>query len=171
MWYDIYVMPADHSFDIVSKPNLQELDNAIQMAMKEIATRFDFKGSVSQISKEGDDKLALVSDDEFKLKNVVNILHDKFARRGLSLKFFEYGKIEEALGGHVKQQVTIKCGIAQDKAKELTKMIKSSGLKVQAQIQGDEIRVSAKKIDDLQAVMQKLKALDFALPLQFTNYR
>jgi len=171
MWYDIYAMPADHSFDIVSKPNLQELDNAIQMALKEIATRFDFKGSVSQISKEGNDKLNLVSDDEFKLKNVVNILQDKFARRGLSLKFFENGKIEEALGGHVKQQITIKNGIAQDKAKELVKMIKATGLKVQAQIQGDEIRVSAKKIDDLQAVMQQLKALEFSLPLQFTNYR
>lgn len=163
-------MPDDHSFDIVSKPNLQELDNAIQMAMKEISTRFDFKGSISQIAKEAD-KINLVSDDEFKLKNVTNVLQDKLVRRGLSLKFFEYGKVEEALGGNVKQQITIKQGIAQEKAKELTKLIKASGLKVQAQIQGDQIRVTAKKIDDLQAVIQKLKGLDFPIPLQFLNYR
>ena len=163
-------MVEEHSFDIVSKPNIQELDNAIQMAMKEIGTRFDFKGSISKITKEGD-KISLVSDDEFKLKNVVNVLQDKLVKRGLSLKFFEYGKVEEALGGNVKQQITIKQGIAQDKAKELTKMIKATGLKVQAQIQGDQIRVSAKKIDDLQAIIQKLKGLDFPTPLQFLNYR
>jgi hypothetical protein len=163
-------MAADHSFDIASEPNLQELDNALQMAAKELATRFDFKGSVSSITKEGE-KLQLVSEDEFKLKNLIQIFQDKVARRGISLKFFENGKIDNSLGGNVKQEILIKKGIPQDKAKELTKFIKASGLKVQTQIQGDQVRVSAKKIDDLQALIQKLKTLDFPLPLQFLNYR
>ncbi|OGC30701.1 YajQ family cyclic di-GMP-binding protein [candidate division WOR-1 bacterium RIFOXYB2_FULL_48_7] len=163
-------MAQDHSFDITSKPNLQELDNAIQMAAKELATRFDFKGSVSKITKE-EDKLVIVSDDEFKLKNVVGILQDKFAKRGLSLKFFEPGKVEQSLGGQVKQTLAIKQGIDHEKGKELNKYIKETGLKVQSQIQGDQIRVTAKKIDDLQALIQKLKGFEFSIPLQFANYR
>jgi cyclic-di-GMP-binding protein len=163
-------MPQDHSFDIVSKPNLQEVENAIQMAAKELANRFDFKGSISSITKEGD-KVKLVSEDEFKLKNVVSILQEKFTRRQIPLKFFEYGKIETALGGTVKQDITIKQGIPQEKAKEITKLIKTSGLKVQAQIQGDEVRVTSAKIDDLQAIIGKLKGTDFSLPLAFLNYR
>ncbi|MEE8638456.1 MAG: YajQ family cyclic di-GMP-binding protein [Candidatus Margulisiibacteriota bacterium] len=163
-------MAQDHSFDIVSKPNFQEIDNAIQMAMKEISTRFDFKGSISKIEKETD-KIKLTSEDTFKLKSVVNILQDKLAKRKVPLKFFEYGKAEEALGGNVKQLVTIKQGIPQDKAKEITKLIKSSGLKVQANIQGDQIRISAKKIDDLQSVIQKIKAANLPIVLQFVNYR
>jgi hypothetical protein len=163
-------MADNHSFDIVSKPDLQEIDNAIQMAMKEILTRFDFKGSISKIEKEGD-KIKLLSEDNFKLKNVTNILEDKLTKRKVPLKFFEYGKAEEALGGHVKQLVTVKSGIPQERAKEINKRIKESGLKVQTQIQGDEIRVTAKKIDDLQAVIQNLKAADFPVVLQFVNYR
>ncbi|MFA6169344.1 MAG: YajQ family cyclic di-GMP-binding protein [Candidatus Margulisiibacteriota bacterium] len=164
-------MAQDHTFDIVSKPNLQELDNAVQMAVKELANRFDFKGSVSSIEKQGDDKIVLISEDEFKLKNVVNILQEKLARRQLSLKFFEFGKIETALGGTVKQTIKIKNGIEQEQAKEITKLIKASGLKVQAQIQGDSVRVIAKKIDDLQAVMQKVNAANLPIALQFNNYR
>lgn len=163
-------MAKDHSFDIVSKPDLQEIDNAIQMAMKEITTRFDFKGSISKIEKEGD-KIKLISEEEFKLKNVANILQDKLIKRKVALKFFEYGKVEEALAGSVKQFITIKQGIPQEKAKEINKLIKSSGLKVQTQIQGDQIRVSAKKIDDLQATMQKLTASNLPIVLQFINYR
>jgi uncharacterized protein YajQ (UPF0234 family) len=163
-------MPQDNSFDIVSKPNLQEVDNSIVMAMKEIANRFDFKGSVSSITKE-EGKIKLVSEDEFKLKNVWNILSEKFAKRQIPLKFFEPGKIEEALGGTVKQEIVIKQGIPQDKAKEITKLIKASGLKVQAQIQGDEIRVSGKKLDDLQAVMAQIKAANLKIALSFVNYR
>ena len=163
-------MPQDHSFDIVSKPNVQEIDNAIQMAMKEISTRFDFKGSVSKIEKEGE-KIKLISEDDFKLKNVSAILQEKLARRQVPFKFFEFGKVEEALAGTVKQDVTIKQGIPQEKAKEITKLIKASGLKVQAQIQGDEIRVSAKKIDDLQAAMQQVKAANLPIALSFVNYR
>ena len=122
-------------------------------------------------SRKQDDKIVLVSEDDFKLKNVVNILQDKLARRQLSLKFFEFGKIETALGGTVKQIVKIKTGIEQEKAKEITKLIKASGLKVQAQIQGDSVRVIAKKIDDLQAVMQKVNAANLPIALQFDNYR
>ncbi|MDD5593463.1 MAG: YajQ family cyclic di-GMP-binding protein [Candidatus Margulisbacteria bacterium] len=166
-------MPQDHSFDIVSKPNIQEVDNAISQAMKEISTRFDFKGSISSITKGGDkgDIIKLVSEDEFKLKNVATILTDKFARRQVPLKFFEFGKVDEALGGTVKQDVTIKQGIPQERAKEITKLIKASGLKVQAQIQGDEIRVSSKKLDDLQAVIAQIKAANLPIALSFVNYR
>ncbi|MFH1347651.1 MAG: YajQ family cyclic di-GMP-binding protein [Candidatus Margulisiibacteriota bacterium] len=163
-------MAKDNSFDIVSKPNLQEIDNAIQMAMKEIVNRFDFKGSISKIEKE-DDNIRLLSEDDFKLKNVANVLQDKLVKRKVDLKFFEYGKIEDAASGHKKQLLTLKDGIPQDKAKEIVKLIKSMGLKVQASIQGDEIRVSAKKIDDLQTVMQKLKAANLPTVLQFINYR
>lgn len=163
-------MAQDHSFDIVSKPNLQEIDNAIQMAMKELSQRFDFKGSVSKIEKVGDN-IQLLSEDDFKLKNVANVLQDKLVKRKINLKFFEYGKIEDAASGHKKQLLTLKQGIPQDKAKEITKLIKSMGLKVQASIQGDQIRVSAKKIDDLQVVMQKLKAAALPVVLQFANYR
>ena len=166
-------MPQDHSFDIVSKPNMQEVDNAIQMASKELATRFDFKGSVSSITKGGEkgDIIKLVSEDEFKLKNVAGILNEKLARRQIPLKFFEFGKVEEALGGTVKQDLTIKQGIPQEKAKEITKLIKASGLKVQTQIQGDEIRVSGKKLDDLQAAMAQVKAANLPIALSFVNYR
>ncbi|MFH1542701.1 MAG: YajQ family cyclic di-GMP-binding protein, partial [bacterium] len=157
-------MAKDHSFDIVSEPNMQEIDNAISMAMKEIVNRFDFKGSVSKIEKE-EGNIKLVSDDEYKLKSVIDILQSKIIKRQVSLKFFEYGKVEESLGGTVKQIVTIKKGLAQDKAKEITKLIKASGLKVQTQIQGEQIRVSAKKIDDLQAAMQTIKAADLPMAL------
>jgi uncharacterized protein YajQ (UPF0234 family) len=163
-------MAKDHSFDIVSKPNLQEIENAIQMAMKEIGTRFDFKGSISKIEKEGNN-LRLVSEDEYKLKNVTSVLQDKLVKRKVPLKFFEYGKVEEALGGHVKQLVSVKQGIPQEKAKEIVKLIKSSGSKAQTSIQGDQVRVSAKKIDDLQAVIQKIKAANLPIVLQFENYR
>lgn len=163
-------MPQDHSFDIVSKPDVQEVDNAITMAMKEITNRFDFKGSISKIEKDGDN-LKLTSEDEFKLKNVASILQDKLVKRKVPLKFFEFGKIEESLGGQVKQIVTVKKGIPMEKAKEINKIIKELGLKVQSQIQGDELRVFGKKLDDLQIVIQKLRAANLPIELQFVNYR
>jgi cyclic-di-GMP-binding protein len=163
-------MAKDHSLDIVSKPDLQEIDNGIQMAMREITNRFDFKGSISKIEKEGDN-IKFVSEDEYKLKNVTSIFQDKMVKRKVPLKFFEYGKIEEAAGGTIRQVATIKQGIPQEKAKEINKLIKASGLKVQTQIQGDQIRVSGKKIDDLQAVMQKLNTSDLPIVLQFLNFR
>lgn len=164
-------MPKEHTFDIVSKANMQEVDNAINMSMKEISQRFDFKGSVSNIKKEEANKIIIVSDDEFKLKSVIDILKGKLVKRGVSLKFLEYGKIEPSLSGTVKQIITIKQGINQDKAKEINKIIKSSSLKVRSQIQGDELRVFAKKIDELQAVIQTLKKQDLGIELQFVNYR
>jgi len=163
-------MAQDHSFDIVSKVNLSELDNAIQMSLKEIGQRFDFKGSKTEIRREVD-KLVLISDDEFKLKNTLGILQEKMSKRGISLKFLEYGKIEQALGGTARQEIKIKQGIPQDKAKEITKMIKETGLKVQAQIQGDQVRVFGKKLDDLQIIIQTLKKANLPLELQFANYR
>lgn len=164
-------MAQEFSFDMVSKINLQELDNAINMSMKEISQRFDFKGSVSSIKNEENKKIAVVSDDEFKLKNVIDILQNKLVKRGISLKFLEYGKMESSLGGSVKQDITLKQGIPQEKAKEINNMIRDKKLKVQTQIQGDQIRVSSKSKDDLQAVMQMLRAANLDIELQFVNYR
>ncbi len=164
-------MAQEFSFDMVSKINLQELDNAINMSMKEISQRFDFKGSVSSIKNEENKKKAVVSDDEFKLKNVIDILQNKLVKRGISLKFLEYGKIESSLGGSVKQDITLKQGIPQEKAKEINNMIRDKKMKVQTQIQGDQIRVSSKSKDDLQAVMQILRAANLDIELQFVNYR
>jgi cyclic-di-GMP-binding protein len=163
-------MAQDHSFDIVSKINLQELDNAINMSLKEIGQRFDFRGSKTEINHE-EEKLVLISDDEFKLKNVIDILNGKLVKRGISFKFLEYGKVESSLGGLVRQEAKLKQGIEQEMAKEINKKIKESGLKVQTQIQGDQIRVFGKKLDDLQAVMQSLKQANFPIELQFANYR
>lgn len=163
-------MAQDHSFDIVSKINLQELENAVNMSLKEIGQRFDFKGSKTEIKQEPD-KIILISDDEFKLKNVIDILQGKLVKRGISLKFLEYGKVEQALGGTVRQEAKLKQGIAQDLAKEINKKIKGLGLKVQSQIQGDQIRVFGKKLDDLQAVIQALRKANFTIELQFDNFR
>ncbi len=163
-------MPQEFSFDIESKPNLQELDNAIVMAMKEIANRFDFKGSVSNITREND-VLHLVSDDEFKLKTVIDVLQTKLIKRGISLKFLEYGKVENSLGGGSKQDAKIKSGIPQEQSKKINLMIRDSGLKVRSLIQGDQLRVSGKSKDDLQAVMKLLRSKDLPIELQFTNYR
>jgi len=164
-------MAQDFSFDIVSKIDLQELDNAINMSMKEISQRFDFKGSVSDIKNEENKKLVVVSDDEFKLKNVIDILQGKLVKRGISLKFLDYGKVESSLGGSVKQDITLKQGILQEKAKQINALIKDKKLKVQPQIQGDQIRVSSKSKDELQTVMQMLRAANLDIELQFVNYR
>ncbi len=163
-------MATDHSFDIVSKINLQELDNSIVMALKEISQRFDFKGSKTEIRHE-DNKVIVISDDEYKLKSVIEIFQGKLVKRGISLKFLAYGKIEQALGGTARQEITLKQGISQEEAKEINKRIKNLGLKVQSQIQGDQVRVSGKKLDELQTVIQHLKAANMPIELQFTNYR
>jgi len=164
-------MAQDFSFDIVSKINLQEMDNAINMSMKEISQRFDFKGSVSSIKNEENKKIVVISDDEFKLKNVIDILQNKLVKRGISLKFLDYGKIESSLGGSVRQDITLKQGIPQEKAKQINTLIKDKKLKVQPQIQGDQIRVSSKSKDELQVVIQTLRAANLDIELQFTNYR
>jgi uncharacterized protein YajQ (UPF0234 family) len=163
-------MASDNSFDIVSDVDLMEVSNAVQQAMKEIRQRFDFKGSVSDIALEKE-TLTLHSDDESRLKAVIDILAGKFAKRGVSLKALEYGKLEPAAKGTVRQVVTIRKGIPSEKAKEIVKFIKSTGIRVQAQIQEAQVRVSGKNRDDLQAIIQRVKGQDFGLDLQFTNYR
>jgi uncharacterized protein YajQ (UPF0234 family) len=161
---------ADFSFDIVSKPDMAEVKNALQQVEREIGTRYDFKGSVSEVKQE-DEKLILHSDDEFKLAALTEVLQSKLFRRGIDLKFLDYGKVETATKGTVRQEVTIKNGIATDKAKEITKMIKDKGFKVQAQIQDMQVRVTAKSKDELQNVMTAVKGADLDFPVQFTNYR
>src|SRR5882762_8841072 len=163
-------MAGSNSFDVVSEVNMMEMSNAVQQAMKEIRQRFDFKGSVSDIALEKE-TLTLHSDDESRLKAVIDILAGKFAKRGVSLKALEYGKLEPAAKGTVRQVVTIRKGIPVEKAKEIVKFIKGSGIKVQAAIQENQVRVTGKNRDDLQAVIGSLRAQDFGLDLQFTNYR
>ncbi len=165
-------MAEEHSFDIVSKVDLQEVSNAVQQATKEISQRFDFKGSKSSIDMQKENnEITLISDDEHKLKSVIDILQGKLIKRGISVKSLIYGKIEPALGGTVRQVITLQQGIAQDKAKEIAKIIKDTKLKVQAEIQKDQVRVRAKNIDDLQAVIKVLKGKDMGMHMEFANYR
>jgi len=163
-------MAGGNSFDVVSEVNMMEASNAVQQAMKEIRQRFDFKGSVSDITLEGD-VLTLHSDDESRLKAVIDVLTTKLVKRGVSLKALQYGKIEPAAKGTVRQVVTVQKGIPTEKAKEIVNFIKGTGIRVQAAIQENQVRVSGKNRDDLQAVIGSLKGQDFGLDLQFTNYR
>jgi uncharacterized protein YajQ (UPF0234 family) len=163
-------MAKDNSFDIVSEIDMQEVDNAVQQALKEIETRYDFKGSKSEIRRE-EAILTIVSDDEYKLNSVIDIVQSKFIKRNISLKSMKYGKVEAAAGGTVRQKVDLVQGIDQDNAKIITKLVRDSKLKVQAQIQGDQLRISGKNRDDLQQVMQMIKEADSPIALQFTNYR
>src|SRR5262245_44814390 len=162
----------DNSFDVVSVVEMPEVLNAVQQARKEIQTRFDLKASHSEIDlNEKDKKLVVQSVDDFKLKAVVEILQQKLAKRKVPLKNFSYGPITPAAGSSVRQEITIQSGIPSEKCKEIVKKIKDSKLKVQASIQGDLVRVSAKSRDTLQEVIQLLRSSDFGLELQFTNYR
>jgi len=163
-------MAAENSFDVVSKIDMAEVTNAVTQALKEISQRFDFKGSKSNITQEKD-ALVVVSDDEYKLKSVVDILQTKLVKRGVPTKNLTYGKMEPAQGGTVRQRITIQQGIPTDKAKEIVKAIKDAKLKVQASIQADQVRVSGKSRDELQTVIQFLKGKDFGVELQFINYR
>jgi cyclic-di-GMP-binding protein len=165
-------MAQEFSFDVVSKVDLQEVSNAVQQASKEIATRFDFRGSSSKVEwNEKELALTLTSDDAHKLKSVVDILETRLVKRGIAIKSLDYGKIEDAAGGTVRQVAKIQQGIVSEKAKEIVKSIKDRKIKVQAAIQGDQVRVSGRNKDDLQAAMALLRAGDFGVPLQFTNYR
>ncbi len=160
------------SFDIVSEADLQEVDNAVNQAKKELAQRFDFKGSKSSIDyNRAEKKILLVGDDDFKLRSVKDILAAKLAKRGVSMKLLTFSEPEHVFGGCFQQKADLAAGIPQDKAKELVKIIKALGLKVQAQIEGEKIRVSSPKKDDLQAVMAHLRNTDFPLALTFCNYR
>ena len=161
---------ADSSFDIVSSVDLQEVKNAIAQAMKEIQTRFDLKGSGSTVELQGEE-LALASADEFKLKAIREVLEGRLVKRNVPLKALTYGAIDSALGGTVRQKVTLQKGIPTEKAREIVKLIKGAKLKVQAAIQGDQLRVSGKNKDDLQGVIRLLKGSDLGIDMQFTNYR
>ncbi|REK76574.1 YajQ family cyclic di-GMP-binding protein [Paenibacillus paeoniae] len=163
-------MSSESSFDIVSKVDMQELSNAITQAEREIETRFDFKGSKSSIALEKDE-LVVGSDDEYKLKSVIDILQSKMIKRGVPIKNMDYGKLEGASGGTVKQRIKLRQGIEQDISKQINILIRDSKLKVKSQIQGDQIRVTGKSRDDLQAVMALLRGADLPVELQFTNYR
>ncbi len=163
---------SEHSFDIVSKVDLEEVSNAVVQALKEIGQRFDFKGSKSEITLDkGKDLLTLISDDEYKLKNVIDVLESKLIKRKVPLKSLDYGKVEDAALSTVRQVVTLQQGIPTEKAKEIGKIIKGAKLKVQSEIQGDQLRVKAKKIDDLQTLMAMLKEKDLGIHIDFMNFR
>ena len=165
-------MPKDHSFDIVSKVDLQELKNAVQMAQKEIQTRFDFKGSRASISfEEKPPVLKLTADDAMQIKSVVDVVQGKLVKRGVSLRAFDWKEPEILPAGGAKQEAVLQQGLSSEKAKELAKAVKGTGLKVEARIEADTVRVSAKQIDDLQALIQTLRQKEFGVPLQFENYR
>ena len=165
-------MAEMNSFDVASKVEMQEVKNAIDQALKEIHQRFDFKGTKTELTlKEKENELVLLSDDEYKLKSVVDILRTKLIKRNVSVKAFAFGSVEPALGGTVRQVAKIQNGLSTDKAKEIAKEIKEGKFKVQAQIQGDQVRVQGKSRDELQAVIAFLKAKDFGIDLQYVNYR
>ncbi|WP_446743953.1 YajQ family cyclic di-GMP-binding protein [Silvibacterium acidisoli] len=164
-------MATDNSFDVVSKVDIQEVRNAIDQATKEVNARFDLKNTHSEIKLEGDETIQLASSDEYKLEAVTEILQQKLVKRGISLKSLEFGKIEPASGSSVRQKVTLRQGIASEKAKEIVRVIKDSKKKAQASIQGDTVRISGKDRDTLQEVIALLKSHDFGIDMQFTNYR
>ena len=161
---------SEPSFDVVSQVNLPEVSNAVAQAQKEVSQRFDLKGTAAGLTLAGTE-LTLTANDEFGLKAVNDILQNKLVKRNVPLKALSYGAVQPAVKGTVRQVVTIQQGIATEKAKEIVKAIKDAKLKVQAAIQGDQVRVTGKKKDDLQAVMALLRGMDLGVPLQFTNYR
>jgi uncharacterized protein YajQ (UPF0234 family) len=159
------------SFDVVSEVDRQEVRNAVDQSQRELATRFDFKGTNSSL-EQNDLSLTLRSVSDDRLRAIRQVLEERLVKRGVSLKGLDYGKVEEAAGGTVRQVATIAVGISADKARELNAFIKKLGLKgVQSQTQGDQLRVTSKKRDDLQKVIQELKGADFGVALQFTNFR
>jgi uncharacterized protein YajQ (UPF0234 family) len=163
-------LASESSFDVVSRVDQQELDNALNQTRKEIENRFDFKHSKTSIEFDGK-KITLISDDELKMKNVVDVLQGKAVRRGIDIKAFDFSAVEPAAGGTVRQTVTLRSGIPKDQSKALIERIKSLKLKVNAQYQDEQIRVSSKSKDDLQKVIASLRSMEFELPLQFVNYR
>lgn len=165
-------MAAESSFDVVSRIAMPEVVNAVDQAMREIGQRYDFKGSISKIElNEKEKKLVVDADDAQKLKSVLDILQSKLVKRGVPLRNLEYGKVEGASGGTARQEITLQQGITAEKAKEIVKVVKDSKIKVQAQIREGEVRVSGKKLDDLQTVIALIKGKDFGVDLQFINYR
>jgi cyclic-di-GMP-binding protein len=159
------------TFDVVSEIDMQEVRNAVDQASRELATRFDFKGTESEVELK-DNAIEMESASEERLKAVAQVLEEKLVRRKVSLKALDYGKVEEATRGRARQKVALQVGISGDKARDIGKYLKGLGLKgVQHQVQGDQLRVSGKKRDDLQKAIQSMKEHDFGIPLQFTNFR
>ncbi len=163
-------MAGEFSFDVVSEIDGQELRNALDQARREIGTRFDFQGGTAEITQEKD-ALTLLADSELRAKSMRDVIESKAIRRNLSLKIFDWGKIEPAGGMKVRQRVELRHGLADDLAKKITKILRDEFPKAKGQIQGDAVRVSAKSKDDLQKVITRLRQLDEIVPLQFTNYR
>ncbi|GHT35097.1 YajQ family cyclic di-GMP-binding protein [Endomicrobiia bacterium] len=166
-------MADKFSFDIVSEVNMMEVDNAVNQAQKELANRFDFKGSTKSAIElnKNDKKIILVADDDYKMKALKDILEGRFAKRGVSIKSLNYKAQENAFEGYIRQTAEIVSGLPSDKAKELAKLIRDSKIKVQTQIDGEKVKIISPKKDDLQQVIAYLKEVSFSLPLQFTNYR
>jgi uncharacterized protein YajQ (UPF0234 family) len=159
------------TFDVVSQVDLQEVRNAVDQAKREVATRFDFKNTGTTIDL-GDKAIQMHTESEARLKALVQVLEEKLVRRQVSLKALSYGKVEEAAKGTVRQTATLQMGISSDKAREIGKFLKGLNLKgVQHQVQGDQLRVSGKKKDDLQSAIQAMREHDFEIPLQFVNFR
>ncbi len=163
-------MAKDSSFDVVSQVDMQEMDNAVNQVKKEIDQRYDFRGSNASIEL-GEKEVKIAAEDEYKLGAMLDMLRQKMAKRGLSLRCLEPGKIEPAAKGTVRQELAIKQGISKEVGKKITAAIKATKLKVTAQIQDDQVRVAGAKKDDLQAVIQMLKGEDFGVDLQFINMR
>ena len=165
-------MAAEHSVDIVSKVNLQELRNAIQQAQKEIVTRFDFRGTSASLAfEEAPPALKVTADHQAQLRSVVDLVESKLAKRGVPVQAFAWKAPEPLPSGGMKRQADLQQGFSSEQAKEITKTIKALGLKVQPRIDGDAVRVAGKQIDDLQAVIRAVKAKDFGVPVQTENYR
>ncbi|MFC1517357.1 YajQ family cyclic di-GMP-binding protein [Candidatus Margulisiibacteriota bacterium] len=162
---------AEFSFDVTSEVNLQIVDNAVNTANKEIANRYDFRGSIAKITREND-ALHLVAEDDYKIRAMTEMFRAKAAKQGIQIKFFDFStKVDDSLGGNFKQQVPINQGISKEKGKEINIFIKDLKLKAHSQIQDNKIRVSGKSKDDLQKVMVALKGKDFGIALEFGNYR
>lgn len=167
---EVLIMAKDSSFDIVSKVELPEVTNAINIALKEIQNRYDFKGSKSDIKLEKE-VIVLTSDDEFKLDQVKDVLISKLVKREVPIKNLDYGKVESATGNTVRQRATLQQGIDKDNAKKINNIIKELKLKVKTQVQDDQVRVTAKSRDDLQAVIAAVRSADLPIDVQFINYR
>lgn len=163
-------MAKDNSFDVVSEVNMQEVSNAVNQAKKEVSQRYDFKGSKTQIDLDND-IIKVTTEDDFRLNSVIDILKTRLISRKVAIRNLQYGKVEEAAGGMVRQSITIRQGIPAEKAKAMVKDIKATKIKVQAAIQGDSVRVSGKNRDDLQKIISLLREKDYDLELQFVNYR
>lgn len=165
-------MAQQHSFDIVSEIDMQEVDNAYNQAIKEIQTRYDFRGTKSTLEFiRHERQLVILADDDFKRKAIIDILTSRLIKRGIPIKALDYGKIEEATHGMLRQVVTLQAGIEKENARAIVKLIKDTKIKVQAQIMEDQVRVTAKDIDDLQRIIALLKEKEFPFAIQFKNYR